>query len=198
MNSRIAIVSVPGLIRAAVALCALAVSGVAWADADADLEKAYKLHRIGDTQAAAGIWRALAAQGQADAQYNLGVIYHYADGVKQDFREALKWYTLAAAQGDIGAQQAIGSMYMRGQGVKQDQRAGMRWMMLDKVAHHHEQMHVAEKWQGQIERAILQDEQKRLELLYVRSQEDDAAIVADLKRRAGLTEDRPSRVAEVR
>ena len=198
MSSSNATVSIAGFARAAVALCALAVGGVAWADADADLEKAYKLHRNGDTQAAVGVWRALAAQGQADAQYNLGVIYHHADGVKQDYREALKWYTLAAAQGDIGAQQAIGSMYMRGQGVKQDEKAGIRWMMLDRVAHHHEQMQAAEKWKGEIERAILQDEQKRLELLYVRSLEEGDAVVADLKRRAGLTEEQPPRVAELR
>jgi len=180
------------------ALLALGAAGPAAADADDDLLQASKLHRAGATAESVAIWKKLAAEGQADAQYNLGVIYQHADGVEQDFGAALQWYALAAEQGDIAAQQAIGSMYMRGQGVKRDERAGIRWIMMQKVVAHHEHMNVAEKWKGQIERAILQDERKRLEMLYVQSQEDGEATVADLRRRAGLGEFEPARLAEIR
>ena len=45
-------------------------------------------------------WYRLAAeQGDADAQYNLGVMYDNGQGVPQDYAEAVKWYRLAAEQG---------------------------------------------------------------------------------------------------
>ncbi len=184
--------------RAGFALLALGAAGAAAADTDDDLLQASKLHRIGATAESVAIWQRLASQGQVDAQYNLGVIYQHADGVEQNFGAALRWYTLAAEQGDSEAQQAIGSMYMRGLGVKRDERAGMRWIMLRTVVAHHEHMNVAEKWKGQIERAILQDERKRLEMLYVQSQEDGEATVADLRRRAGPGEVEPAQLAEIR
>ena len=45
-------------------------------------------------------WYRLAAeQGDADAQYNLGLMYDNGNGVPQDYKEAVKWYRLAAEQG---------------------------------------------------------------------------------------------------
>lgn len=189
----------PG-IRAAVAAAALGIAGAALADTDADaaLAEAAKLHRIGQTQDAVKIWRNLAAAGQSDARYNLGVIHQHADGVPRDYAEAMKWYTQAAAQGDVYAQRAIGEMYMRGLGVARNEKAGMRWMMLDKIAAHHEHMTVARRWQGQLERAILQDEQQRLEQLYSQSLDSGEAVLADLKRRAGMSEeDEATRLARL-
>lgn len=165
---------------------------------DDDLLHAYKLHRAGETEQALRIWRPLAAQGQVDAQYNLGVVHHHADGVRRDYAEALRWYALAAAQGDIEAQRAIGAMHMRGQGVKRDAAKGMHWMMLATARAHHEHMTVVQRWQGQLDKAIQEDEQKRLELLYVRSQEDGEMVLADLKRRAGMDEEEATQVAQVR
>ena len=42
-------------------------------------------------------WFKLAAkQGDAGAQYNLGVMYEKGQGVPQDDKTAMKWYSLAA------------------------------------------------------------------------------------------------------
>ncbi len=38
----------------------------------------------------------LAEQGNATAQYRLGVMYDGGFGVAQDYAEAMKWYRLAA------------------------------------------------------------------------------------------------------
>jgi len=43
--------------------------------------------------------RSLAEQGHAEAQYNLGVMYDYGEGVPEDDAEAMKWFRLAAEQG---------------------------------------------------------------------------------------------------
>ena len=44
-----------------------------------------------------------AEQGDAVAQFNLGVKYDNGQGVPQDYAEAVKWYRKAAEQGDAGA-----------------------------------------------------------------------------------------------
>lgn len=40
-----------------------------------------------------------ANQGNAEAQFNLGVMHRNGDGVVQDNKEAVKWYRKAAEQG---------------------------------------------------------------------------------------------------
>ena len=55
--------------------------------------------------------RALADQGDVDAQFNLGVMYDNGEGVPQDYAEAVRWYRLAAEQGNASAQFNLGSMY---------------------------------------------------------------------------------------
>ena len=47
--------------------------------------------------------RPLAEQGDASAQYNLGVFYDNGFGVPQDYVSALMWLNLSAAQGKEGA-----------------------------------------------------------------------------------------------
>jgi len=42
--------------------------------------------------------RVLAEQGNADAQFTLGVMYDNGRGVPQDDTEAVRWYRLAADQ----------------------------------------------------------------------------------------------------
>jgi hypothetical protein len=49
-------------------------------------------------------WFRLAAdQGNADAQYNLGVAYANGQGVPQNYAEAYVWSSLSAAQGNENA-----------------------------------------------------------------------------------------------
>jgi TPR repeat protein len=44
-------------------------------------------------------WQPLAEEGDALAQYNLGVMYANGQGVPQDYIQASMWVNLAAAQG---------------------------------------------------------------------------------------------------
>ena len=54
--------------------------------------------------------RAPAEQGDAEAQFNLGVMYANGRGVPQDDSEAVRWYRLAADQGHAGAQFNLGAV----------------------------------------------------------------------------------------
>jgi TPR repeat protein len=48
-----------------------------------------------------------AEQGDAIAQYNLGISYKEGQGVKKDKNKAAEWLSKAAAQGDEDAQKAL-------------------------------------------------------------------------------------------
>ena len=74
--------------------------------------------------------RALAEQGDASAQFNLGVRYATGEGVPQDNTEAVRWYRLAADQGHARAQVYLGFMYATGEGVPQDNTEAIRWYRL--------------------------------------------------------------------
>jgi len=68
-----------------------------------------------------------AEQGNANAQYNLGVCYAEGKGVKQDYTEAVKWFVKAAGQGNAEAQFNIGFLYERGTGVNKDYTEAIKW-----------------------------------------------------------------------
>ena len=71
-----------------------------------------------------------AGQGNAKAQYNLGVVYYEGNGVTQDYEQAVKWTRLAAEQGYADAQYNLGVMYTKGQGVPQDNKEAVKWTRL--------------------------------------------------------------------
>jgi hypothetical protein len=73
-------------------------------------------------------WRKLAKQGNADAQYSLGVAYHEGEGVKQDDKKAVYWWQKAAEQGIAKAQYHLGFAYHDGEGVKQDDEKAVYWL----------------------------------------------------------------------
>ena len=68
-----------------------------------------------------------AAQGNAEAQYNLGVLYANGNGGPQDYAIARGWYEKAAAQGYAGAQNNLGILYEHGWGVPQDYAMAQQW-----------------------------------------------------------------------
>ena len=81
--------------------------------------------------AEAARWFRLAAdQGDAEAEYNLGVTYDEGEGVPQDDAEAARRYRLAADQGHVSAQFNLGVMYGSGKGVPQDDVEAHMWLNL--------------------------------------------------------------------
>lgn len=71
--------------------------------------------------------RQLAEQGNANAQYNLGVMYDKGYGVERDYAKARKWYKKAAAQNYAKAEHNLGVMYQEGRGVQASSAAAARW-----------------------------------------------------------------------
>ncbi len=91
------------------------------------LEDGLAAYSIKDYATALRLWRPLAAQGHASAQYNLGFMYFNGQGVPKDDAEAVKWYRLAAAQGNAYAQRDLAFMYDYGRGVPQNYVETAKW-----------------------------------------------------------------------
>ena len=71
--------------------------------------------------------RPLAENGNANAQYNMGVLYDEGYGVEQDYAQARDWYEKAAAQNYSKAEHNLGIMYQEGHGVGQDSAKAAEW-----------------------------------------------------------------------
>ena len=97
------------------------------APAGAGLKEGFAAYHRGDYATARREWRPLAEQGDASAQYNLGVMYSNGEGVPQDYAKAVKWYRKAAEQGNADAQNNLGIMYRNGEGVPQDDAKAPQW-----------------------------------------------------------------------
>jgi TPR repeat protein len=102
-------------------------AGAAWAD---PLDDGVVAHQRGDYANALRIFRSLAAQGNAKAQYNLGSMYREGRGVAQNSAEATKWVRIAAAQGLAAAQSNLSFMYASGQRVTQNYAEAIKWNRL--------------------------------------------------------------------
>jgi TPR repeat protein len=93
-----------------------------------DFQKGVEAAEKGDFATALREWRPLAEQGDAVAQYNLGLMYKKGDGVPQDDKEAVRWCRKSAEQGNVNAQFALGAMYGLGEGVLQDNVYAHMWL----------------------------------------------------------------------
>ncbi len=63
--------------------------------------------------------RLAAEQGDAEAQYQLGLIYIEGKGVKKDLKAGAAWLQKAADQKHIEALKKLSWCYLYGKGVKQ-------------------------------------------------------------------------------
>ena len=62
--------------------------------------------------------KARSEKGDAEAQFELGILYKDGQGFEQNLSEAATWFRKAAEQGFAKAQNNLGVMYRKGQGGK--------------------------------------------------------------------------------
>lgn len=77
----------------------------------------------GDFATALELWKPLAEQGNADAQYNLGLLYENGSGVSRNSNEAMRWYGKAAAQGNILARAKLDLAYEAARKAQEERKA---------------------------------------------------------------------------
>lgn len=84
----------------------------------------------GDYHVALREFKTLAEKNDARGQYALAIMYDLGNGVKQNSKEAVKYYQLAAVQGFADAQNNLGVMYDQADGVDTDYKEAMKWYLL--------------------------------------------------------------------
>jgi TPR repeat protein len=80
------------------------------------------------------LYQESAENGEADAQYKLGLLYLTGNGALQDFAEAAKWLKRAAEQGYALAQYELGLIYRTGYGLAIDHVQSYVWLNLAAAA----------------------------------------------------------------
>lgn len=95
----------------------------------ANFQTGLEAYKRGDFAAALKEWQPLAEQGDANSQYNLGMLYARGQGVPQDYPKAIDWYQKAAAQGVAAAQYNLGVIYANGQGVPPNAEEARKWFL---------------------------------------------------------------------
>lgn len=71
--------------------------------------------------------RARDEPGDAEAQYDIGVMYSDGTSVPQDETQTIMWFRKAAEQGHADAQFCLGVMYEHGLGVPRDNAQARVW-----------------------------------------------------------------------
>src|SRR6266478_4577730 len=104
------------------------VSAFAAPVAAGTFEDAVDEHARGDYAKALRLIRPLANDGDAAAQFNLGLMYFTGHGVQQDDAAAALWFRKAAEQGYVFAQSNLGVLYRDGRGVPRDYAEAAIWI----------------------------------------------------------------------
>lgn len=72
----------------------------------------------------------LAEHGHPAAQYNIGVMHEWGNGMPQDNANALKWYKRSAERSHKDAQNNLGALYSKGEGTEQNFIEALKWFII--------------------------------------------------------------------
>jgi len=103
----------------------------------ASLDAAMKAWAAGDYHGAAKLLKPRADEGDAEAQFNLGLYYFQGLGGDRNYSEAAKLFRNAAEQGHVMAANNLGAMNMDGRGVPRNLPEAWFWFAI--VAHRGDQ-----------------------------------------------------------
>jgi TPR repeat protein len=93
----------------------------------ADLQDGEAAFDAGHYQEARRHWSAAAAGGNAQAAFDLGLLYDLGEGVPPDAKTAFQWYRRAAEEGLGAAAFNVGVMYDSGRGAPLDRAEAAIW-----------------------------------------------------------------------
>jgi TPR repeat protein len=150
--------------------------------ANADFASGMKAYEAGNFETAIRELSPPAKQGDANAQYQMGLIYNNGDGVPQNYNKAATWFRRAAMQGHVDAQVALGRMYLHGKGVPKDNVLAYVWLNLA-VAQGDDELKLGEKGRRMAEINMTPEQLARAQALsqeyyreYSRSQQSESAL----------------------
>lgn len=113
-------------IFSAILLSGLLAATPSWAGFDEGMNA----YTSGDFDTAAREFKILAAKGERESQYLLGLLFEEGQGLPKDDVEAAFWYARAADQGYVDAYFALGQLFAHRKGERQDRMAAHHWFSL--------------------------------------------------------------------
>ncbi len=96
----------------------------------AEIEDGWAAFDRGDYITALAVWRSLAEEGNAEAQFSVANMYLGGAGVSQNYEEASRWLILSGSQGFVRSQVLLSDAYFGGFGVSQNYGEALRWARL--------------------------------------------------------------------
>jgi TPR repeat protein len=112
-----------------------------------------------------------AEQGNADAQFYLGLMHALGKGMPRDYEKAAEWYRKAAEQCNADARFELGRLYAVGDGVPQDLVQAYIWTSLAADQGHSKAMEIRELIALQLSPAQMEEALKSLRKLLPKRQE---------------------------
>ena len=108
-------------------LLATVFVGISWSAAAETFEDGIVAIEKQDYETASRIFKELANSGNAEAQYNLAIMYRQGQGVAQDKETALKWFEKSAELGLPSAEYYLGHLYDNGDSVTRNPVTAVSW-----------------------------------------------------------------------
>lgn len=87
------------------------------ASSNPDFRAGMDLYQNGNYQGALDLFHRAAEEGVVQAFIQIGLMYDFGRGVRQDYLQARQWYSRAADKGDLRAIYLMGHMFEFGEGV---------------------------------------------------------------------------------
>lgn len=75
-------------------------------------------------------FKRLARQDHPKAQYQLGMLFLFGQGVEMDVTQGVEWLKRAANNGSYLAANELGQIYISGRGVAPDEQEAVKWVEL--------------------------------------------------------------------
>lgn len=89
--------------------------------------RAYSYYKNKDYSAAFVLFKALADEGDSDAQNHVGYMYSNGYGTERDLTKATEYFDRSAKGGCVNGMSNLADAYWKGEGVEQDGRLAVKW-----------------------------------------------------------------------
>lgn len=106
-------------------MCIALILFASLAHAAGDNQRGIDALNQGDLKKAYQMFMALAKQGDAQAQSNVGAMYSHGMGVPKNEKQAVYWFEKSAKQGNNNGQFNLGTAYYKGNGVSKNYKKAL-------------------------------------------------------------------------
>lgn len=107
----------------------IGISALVGVPAHAGLQEGIQAYDNKDYRTALKEFLPLATKGSPEAQHYLGSMYGFGEGVPEDDKKSVEWYTRSAQQDNVDSQGMLGAIFLNGsKATSQDYEQAVFWL----------------------------------------------------------------------